>query len=160
MPRYLCNRILVWILPLLLVLTSCLQKESHNSHVIQIQLGEFYLNPNEIRVVAGQKVRLEINNEGQIRHELMIGHGLELDSGKPEKYEHDLFAGVTLLFEGDKASLEREGHHGTMILLEPGGRGSLTFTAPPGRLGEWEMACFQPNHYESGMKGKFTVKLK
>lgn len=47
--------------------------------------------------------------------------------------------------------------HGTMVGLEPGARSTMTFTLPDALRGEWEMACFLPNHYERGMHGTLTV---
>lgn len=44
-----------------------------------------------------------------------------------------------------------------MVLLDEGGRTSMTFTLPIELRGEWEMACFLTGHYRRGMHGTLTV---
>ncbi len=137
---------------------ACASQGSH--HQFKVRLGEFYFKPDAIQVKVDQTLSLELTNEGKAPHEFMLGHAMQLEDGKPEHYEHDFFNGVAFQFAGNRARLEKEEGHGTMVLLEPGGRAVLTFSVPPGKLGEWEVGCFRPGHYEAGMRGRFIVKLR
>ena len=54
--------------------------------------------------------------------------------------------------DGDAAAA-----HGTMISLQEGMRGTMTFTLPTALRGEWEIGCFLTGHYGRGMHGTLTV---
>ena len=54
--------------------------------------------------------------------------------------------------DGDAAAA-----HGTMISLQEGTRGTMTFTLPIELRGEWETGCFLTGHYGRGMHGTLTV---
>ncbi|MBI4320577.1 MAG: hypothetical protein HY675_18965 [Chloroflexi bacterium] len=142
---------------LALLLAGCVSQGS--SHQLKLTLGDFYFKPDTLQVKVGQRVQIEIINEGKVEHEIMIGHAVELKNGRPEHFEHDFFERVVVELGGEKARLEREEGHGTMIVVAPGGRAIVTFTVPASRLGEWEIGCFRSAHYESGMKGKLVVRL-
>lgn len=43
-----------------------------------------------------------------------------------------------------------------MAHVGPGKQGTVTWNF--NRLGEFEFACLLPGHYQTGMKGKITVK--
>lgn len=122
----------------------------------QIQMGDFYFKPDVTRLKGGQQVRLEIINEGQLEHELMIGREVEMHEGEPEGFEKDFFEGIQVTHTAEKGHFMKE-DHGYMADLEPGGKATLTFTAPADRKGEWEMACLYAGHYEAGMKAKFII---
>jgi uncharacterized cupredoxin-like copper-binding protein len=96
-------------------------------------------SPADIEVTAGVPVRLVVVNRGRLVHELVIGterelaeHAREMKSGAPH-------------------------HHGDgAVRVAPGGRVEVMRTfAEPGRLG---IACFEPGHFEAGMKGTLTVR--
>lgn len=46
----------------------------------------------------------------------------------------------------------------TEVDVEPGGQATLRFTVPASAKGEWEMGCFIPGHYESGMSGFLEIE--
>ncbi len=52
------------------------------------------------------------------------------------------------------------GHAGFTVIVKPGEKASLKFTASKDAAGEWEIGCFEQEgvHYDAGMKGKLTVK--
>jgi uncharacterized cupredoxin-like copper-binding protein len=95
--------------------------------------------PSVVEVTAGQPVRLVVVNRGKVRHELVLGtdkelahHAQEMKSGKAH-HHHD-----------DKA-----------IEVDPGQSKTITRTFKTGeQLG---MACFEPGHYEAGMRGVLKV---
>jgi uncharacterized cupredoxin-like copper-binding protein len=51
------------------------------------------------------------------------------------------------------------GENGFMILVEPGGTATISFTVPD-KPGRWQLACFQQSgqHYSNGMTGSVTVE--
>ncbi|MBI2867336.1 MAG: hypothetical protein HYX97_03250 [Chloroflexi bacterium] len=116
-----------------------------------------YIKPDVIKIREGQEVSLKLVNEGREEHEFLIGRRVEMEGDKAVGYKPNDFGKVLATFSGQKAGLEFE--DGIMeVEVEPGGRGLLTFTAPKGTKGEWEVACFEPGHYEAGMKGKLIVQ--
>ena len=71
--------------------------------------------------------------------------------------------------EGRQYSLERVGRRppgrdeptkrsSMGVEIQPGGEVMLRFTVPPSAKGEWEMGCFYPGHFETGMKGTVVIE--
>ena len=89
----------------------------------------FEFDPETIEVEAGQTVLFKVTNEGQSEHEFQIGGG-----------------------PGGSDGHSMEGH----LHLPPGESGELAWSFP--EAGEVEYACHIAGHYESGMKGKLTVR--
>lgn len=69
--------------PLVLIASSC-QPESNT---ILIRIGEFYFEPETIRLRAGQHVKIDLINEGKIEHEFMVGRVLKTEESKAEAHE-------------------------------------------------------------------------
>ncbi|MBI1729089.1 hypothetical protein HY229_08170 [Candidatus Acetothermia bacterium] len=81
---------------------------------------------------------------------------------------------VTTLIFINKGKITHDAHFGTdpdlkgrlfnnnivapfdMLVLEAGERAQLTFTAKT--AGTFELGCFQPGHYEAGMKVAFVIQ--
>lgn len=55
---------------------------------------------------------------------------------------------------------EADAHAGEVweLNVDAGGVAYLTFTVPEDYVGEWEIGCFIPRHYERGMRAKFIVE--
>ncbi|MFM1990700.1 MAG: hypothetical protein RJA99_3657 [Pseudomonadota bacterium] len=95
--------------------------------------------PSRIEVAAGQPVRFVVANVGRATHELVIGTERELAA--------------------HAAEMRRGGahHHGdASVRVKPGRTATLrrTFTEPA----ELGIACFEPGHYEAGMRGTLVVR--
>ncbi len=78
-------------------------------------------------------------NKGKVDHELVIGTEKEL-----------------IAHAKDMANPNAHGHHHTNeVAAKPGQQSELvwTFKEP----GQYAMACFEPGHYEAGMKGVINV---
>jgi len=144
--------------------------------VIEVEMRDHAFSPANLRVPAGQPVTLVFRNTGAVEHEFMAGRRVtEGDFGT------DLFAGIEVATESDMDAMMHDHHddaaaaphdhddaaaaphdhgagdHGTMVSVEPGQHATMTFTLPVDRRGEWETACFLPNHYERGMHGSLIV---
>jgi uncharacterized cupredoxin-like copper-binding protein len=97
--------------------------------------------PDRIEVAAGETVRFEVRNMGQIRHEFFVGtlgehrdHAEEMRHGGHTDEAHDNPAAVR---------------------VEPGETGVLEYTfSEPGEL---LAGCHEPGHYEAGMVAPISV---
>ena len=96
-------------------------------------------SPAHWEAKEGEALRLVLINSGKVRHELVIGQEKEL---------------------AEHAKLMREAPHGhhhmdNAVSVEPGQAAVLawSFKSP----GTWDMACFEPGHFEAGMVGHITV---
>jgi uncharacterized cupredoxin-like copper-binding protein len=86
-------------------------------------------------------------NTGQATHELAVGPARDIaahadsmiDSGSG-KHDH-----------GNAVAIKA-------VSVEPGKTATLLYTFD--EPGEWAMACFEPGHYEGGMKGTVEVEPK
>jgi uncharacterized cupredoxin-like copper-binding protein len=97
-------------------------------------------DPGTWQAQQGEVLRLIVVNTGKVKHELVVGQARELaehaKSMRQSKGEHH--------------------HHDNAVSVEPGQSAILMFTFD--KAGEWGMACFEPGHYEAGMKGLVQVK--
>ena len=151
------------------------QAQSHDhaaeSVVIEVTMADFSYSPAILRIPAGRPVTLVFANTGVVEHEFMAGRivvngdfeadlfaNVDVEMGSADTADHD-DAGTAPHDHPDPAAHMHAGQddHGTMIVVEPGARGSMTFELPADRLGEWEIACFIPGHYASGMYGTVVV---
>lgn len=126
--------------------------------VIDIRMDDFRFAPEMIRLKAGQEVRLKFFNDGKIPHEFVVGREVEVRPGKTDGYKTDLFAGLQMAHTVDNGSVKNESGRGINLQLKNGGTATLTLTAPVDRVGNWEVGCFLPGHYEAGMKGALVVE--
>lgn len=141
--------------------------EIDNSNVdFTIEMSEYKFTPDTIRVKAGQEVRILLENKGEKEHEILIGRQVNMEEGVPGGFESDLFdhdpslvqaSGSEGFHQGSPEEIADEGYH---VELEPGATGTLVFTIPASKAGEWEMGCFidDGQHYEEGMHGTLIVE--
>jgi uncharacterized cupredoxin-like copper-binding protein len=97
-------------------------------------------NPGNWQAEQGEVLRLVVINTGKVKHELVVGQAKELA-------EHA---------QAMRQAKSGHHHHDNAVSVEPGQSAVLMFTFD--KAGEWGMACFEPGHYEAGMKGSVQVK--
>lgn len=100
--------------------------------------------PSHLQVKQGETVRFKIINRGKIRHEWVIGTEQELQA-HAQQMKQQAAAGTAAH------------HHGgaNALTLAPGEQGTLTWRFTSNKsLG---MACFEPGHFEAGMRGTIEV---
>ena len=107
---------------------------------VRIQVDDtMRFTPAKWQAQAGEPIRIILVNKGKVDHELVIGSEKDIiDHAK------------------EMASPEVKGHHHTNeISAKPGQQAELvwTFKEP----GQYAMACFEPGHYQAGMKGVINV---
>ena len=96
-------------------------------------------SPSNWEAKVGEPIRIILVNKGKVNHELVIGSEKEIIAHAKEM-----------------ASPGTKGHHHTNeISAKPGQQSELVWTFK--KPGEYAMACFEPGHYEAGMKGIINV---
>jgi uncharacterized cupredoxin-like copper-binding protein len=96
-------------------------------------------SPSKWEAKVGEPIRIILVNKGMVNHELVIGSEKEIIAHAKEM-----------------ASPGTKGHHHTNeISAKPGQQSELVWTFK--KPGEYAMACFEPGHYEAGMKGIINV---
>ena len=97
-------------------------------------------SPSAITVVAGEPVKLVVVNRGKLTHELVIGTAAEL-----AHHQREMKSG----------SAAHHHHSDSAISVEAGQSREVVRSFD--KSGELGIACFEPGHYEAGMKGTLTV---
>ncbi|MCX7211829.1 MAG: plastocyanin/azurin family copper-binding protein [Burkholderiales bacterium] len=97
-------------------------------------------SPSVLTVTAGERVRLVVVNRGKLTHELVIGTADEL-----AHHQREMKSG----------SAAHHHHSSSEISVEAGQSREVIRSFD--KSGELGIACFEPGHYEAGMKGKLTV---
>jgi uncharacterized cupredoxin-like copper-binding protein len=88
---------------------------------------------------VGEPIRIILLNNGKVDHELVIGSEKEI-----------IAHGKEMANPGAKGH-----HHTNEISAKPGQQAELVWTFK--KPGQYAMACFEPGHYEAGMKGVINV---
>ena len=95
--------------------------------------------PTKWEAQVGEPIRIILVNKGKVDHELVIGTVKEIIAHAKE-----------MASPGTK-----EHHHTNEISAKPGQQAELLWTFK--KPGQYAMACFEPGHYEAGMKGTINV---
>lgn len=117
---------------------------AHAARTLRIGMTDaMRFTPGEIVVKRGQTVRLVVENEGRLMHELVLGT-------PPELQAH---ARAMRAAEG----APEHAHGGpNMTNVAPGQRGEIVWRFT--QRGEFSYACLLPGHFEAGMAGKVVVR--
>ena len=96
--------------------------------------------PDKLNFKTGETVRFVVQNNGKIRHEMVIGTEAELN-------EHaDMMRNMPTMKRHAESN---------MISLAPGEQGELVWQFGPS--GTLDFACLVPGHREAGMMGSIKV---
>ncbi|MGH8532376.1 MAG: cupredoxin domain-containing protein, partial [Gammaproteobacteria bacterium] len=96
-------------------------------------------DPPEITVTAGETIRFEVQNDGSLRHEFMIGDATE------QRAHSEMM----------KRDPDMDHNDPNTITLEAGEGKTLVWQF--GEAGELEIGCHVPGHYEAGMLARVRV---
>jgi uncharacterized cupredoxin-like copper-binding protein len=96
-------------------------------------------SPDKVDVEQGETVKFVVKNDGQLKHEMVIGTKKELD-------EH---AALMAKFPGMEHDEPYQVH------VAPGKTGEMVWTF--NRAGNFDFACLMAGHYQAGMVGKINV---
>lgn len=115
------------------------------TRTVEVAMSEFSFEPAEFEATAGETVEFVVTNLGVVEHEFRLSNAHRIE-------DH--------LASGHADHSESGGHHedGDVILLvEPGGTGSVTVTFGEDTTLFTEVACLIPGHYEAGMKAPMKL---
>ncbi|MFC4350862.1 cupredoxin domain-containing protein [Fodinicurvata halophila] len=134
------------------------------SRTIEVVMGDNYFEPESFSVEAGETVRFNVRNEGELVHEFNIGTP-EMHADHQEEMmmmmEHGVLTADRLDMEAAKEMQDSMGHgmhdDPNSVLLEPGDSGEVVWTFPEDREVTLEFGCNVPGHYASGMVGEFEL---
>ncbi len=109
---------------------------------IIVDMGDnMRFTPGELVVIQGETIRFLVKNSGKLQHEWVIGnerelleHAQEMKKSKAGSHKHDM---------------------PNALSLAGGEQGVLTWRFD--KAESLAMACFEPGHYEAGMKGVIKV---
>jgi len=129
--------------------------EADVDRTISLEAGDMWFDPEELELAAGEVVKFEITNTGNLEHEFVIG-------SKEAQEEHRKMMLDMANGEGHDMSNMSQGEGHDManmsmagVTIAPGETGTLLWSVPD-NTNELEYACNIPGHYESGMYGNFT----
>jgi uncharacterized cupredoxin-like copper-binding protein len=110
------------------------------TRTLQLRMNDqMRFEPDQLQVQLGETVRLQIQNDGKMLHELVLGTPQEL-----EKH-----AELMLRFPGMQHDEPYMAH------VNPGQSGEIIWTF--NRAGTFDFACLIAGHYQAGMRGKVQV---
>lgn len=108
---------------------------------VQVEMtDELRFEPAEYTFQAGETVRFEVTNAGQIVHEFLIG-----DEAAQDEFEMEMSEGDGMAHDTDAG-----------VSVEPGE--SETFEYTFAEAGDLLAGCHEPGHYGGGMKATITVE--
>ena len=96
--------------------------------------------PANWQATAGETVRIRVVNTGKVRHEFVMGTEAELVAHAEEMKKH--------------TAVHQHGNNNALS-LGAGESGDLVWTFTD--AGVLHTACFEPGHYEAGMRGTISV---
>ena len=134
---------------------------------ISLDAGDMWFDPEALEMAAGEVVKFEITNTGNLEHEFVIGSKeaqeehrqmmLNMANGgghDMSNMSHGEGHDMSNMSNGDghdMASMDMAG-----VTIAPGETGTLLWSVPD-NVNELEYACNIPGHYESGMYGNFSL---
>jgi uncharacterized cupredoxin-like copper-binding protein len=96
--------------------------------------------PANWQATSGETVRIQLVNKGKVRHEFIIGTEAELQAHAEEM---------------KKPNAGHHHHASNAVSLGAGESGELIWTFTD--AGVLHIACFEPGHYDAGMRGTISV---
>ena len=96
--------------------------------------------PADWQATSGETVRIQLINAGNVRHEFIIGTEVELQAHAAAM---------------KKSNSSHNHHDSNAVSVAAGATGELVWTFVD--AGVLHIACFEPGHYEAGMRGTISV---
>jgi len=121
-------------------LQSQLSEQSPTRTMTVTLTDDMRFTPANWQVTSGETVRIQLVNAGKVRHEFIIGTEAELQA-----HADDM----------KKPNSTHNHHANNALSLAAGAKGELVMTFAD--AGVLHIACFEPGHYEAGMRGTISV---
>lgn len=111
------------------------------SRTIQLLMSDdMKFSPAKINAKRGETIKFVVRNDGQMKHEMVIGSMAEL------KEQAEMMRKMPGMEHAEP----------NQVTLDPGQAGDLVWQFT--KAGSFDFACLQPGHFEAGMKGEVLVK--
>ena len=131
--------------------------------VIKVIMYDNYYEPNSFQINAGETIKFEVENAGELVHEFNIANKMMHIKHQPEMekmVENEILFADSI--DEDKmkkmAKMDKSmGHsHSNSVLLEPKQTGDIIWKFD--NAVNIEVACNVPGHYQAGMIAKVNIK--
>ena len=137
--------------------------ENDISRVIKVIMYDNYYKPSSFQINAGETIKFEVENAGELVHEFNIANKMMHMKHQPEMekmVENEILFADSI----DKVKMkkmakidETMGHsHSNSVLLEPKQKGDIIWKFD--NAANIEVACNVPGHYQVGMIAKVNIK--
>ena len=133
------------------------------SRVIKVVMYDNYYEPSSFQINAGETIKFEVENAGELVHEFNIANKMMHMKHQPEMekmVENEILFADSI--DKDKmkkmAKMDKSmGHsHSNSVLLEPKQKGDIIWKFD--NAVNIEVACNVPGHYQAGMIAKVNIK--
>ena len=133
------------------------------SRVIKVIMYDNYYEPSSFQINAGETIKFEVENAGELVHEFNIANKMMHMKHQPEMekmVENEILFADSI--DKDKmkkmAKMDKSmGHsHSNSVLLEPKQKGNIIWKFD--NAINIEVACNVPGHYQAGMIAKVNIK--
>ena len=137
--------------------------ENDISRIIKVIMYDNYYKPSSFQINAGETIKFEVENAGELVHEFNIANKMMHIKHQPEMEKmvenQILFADSIDRNKMKKmAKMDKSmGHsHSNSVLLEPKQKGDIIWKFD--NAANIEVACNVPGHYQVGMIAKVDIK--
>ena len=137
-------------------------KESDINRVIKVKMYDNYYEPNSFQIKAGETIKFEVENLGELVHEFNIANKMMHIKHQPEMekmVENEILLADSIdrekmkkMAKMDKAMAHS---HSNSVLLEPKQKGNIIWKFD--NAVNIEIACNVPGHYQVGMIAKVGI---
>ena len=133
------------------------------SRVIKVIMYDNYYEPNSFKVKAGETIKFEVENVGELVHEFNIANKMMHMKHQPEMQK--MVENEILLSDSiDKDKMKKMAKidksmahsHSNSVLLEPKQKGEIIWKFD--NAANIEIACNVPGHYQAGMIAPVNIK--
>ena len=137
--------------------------ENEVSRVIKVIMYDNYYEPNSFQVKAGETIKFEVENVGELVHEFNIANKMMHMKHQPEMQK--MVENEILLSDSiDKDKMKKMAKidksmshsHSNSVLLEPKQKGEIIWKFD--NAANIEIACNVPGHYQAGMIAPVNIK--
>ena len=137
--------------------------ENDISRVIKVIMYDNYYKPSSFQINAGETIKFEVENAGELVHEFNIANKIMHMKHQPEMekmVENEILFADSI--DKDKmkkmAKIDKSMNHShsNSILLEPKQKGDIIWKFD--NAVNIEVACNVPGHYQVGMIAKVNIK--
>ena len=137
-------------------------KESDINRVIKVKMYDNYYEPNSFQIKAGETIKFEVENLGELVHEFNIANKMMHIKHQPEM-EKMVENEILLADSIDKEKMKKMAKmdkamahsHSNSVLLEPKQKGNIIWKFD--NAVNIEIACNVPGHYQVGMIAKVGI---